>query len=42
MLYNRVLYNMLYNGFVLYNMLYIIDMLYSMMLYNRGVINYVI
>ena len=42
MLYNRVLYNMLYNSFVLYNMLYIIDMLYSMMLYNRGVINYVI
>ena len=42
MLYNRVLYNMLYNGFVLYNRLYIIDMLYSMMLYNRGVINYVI
>jgi len=42
MLYNRVLYNMLYNGFVLYNMLYSIDMLYSMMLYNRGVINYVI
>jgi len=42
MLYNRVLYNMLYNGFLLYNMLYIIDMLYSMMLYNRGVINYVI
>ena len=33
---------MLYNGFVLYNRLYIIDMLYSMMLYNRGVINYVI
>jgi len=42
MLYNRVLYNMLYNGFVLYNMLYSIDMLYIMMLYNRGVINYVI